>query len=113
MKGLNESVSKWIAKKVEENSLISLQPIFKDYEQYLEDIEKEESEKALKDNSSDEQSSKTTSPSDDSLKKEQSSIPTFQFGSSSTSVSSTGPTFTFGSAANPGASKPFSFGTGA
>lgn len=43
LKGLNESVSKWIVKKVEENPLISLQPIFKDYEKYLKEIEKEES----------------------------------------------------------------------
>lgn len=39
LKGLNESVSKWIAKKVEENPLISLQPIFKDYDKYLAEIE--------------------------------------------------------------------------
>ncbi|KAL1489533.1 hypothetical protein ABEB36_013488 [Hypothenemus hampei] len=42
LKGLNESVSKWIKNKVEENPLISLEPIFKDYEKYLEEIEKEE-----------------------------------------------------------------------
>ncbi|KAH1019736.1 hypothetical protein HUJ04_009518 [Dendroctonus ponderosae] len=118
LKGLNESVSKWIAKKVEENPLISLQPIFKDYDRYLEDIEKEESEKpastvapALKANTADEQSAKKTS--DDPLKQEQTTtIPTFKFGASSTAVSTTGPTFTFGSAANAsGSTKSFSFGS--
>lgn len=46
LKGLNESVSKWIVKKVEENPLISLQPIFKDYEKYLAEIESESGNKS-------------------------------------------------------------------
>lgn len=45
LKGLNESVSKWIVKKVEENPLISLQPIFKDYDKYLAEIESDSKHK--------------------------------------------------------------------
>ncbi|XP_060530987.1 nuclear pore complex protein Nup50-like [Cylas formicarius] len=42
LKGLNESVSKWIVQKVEENPLISLQPIFNDYKKYLDELENDE-----------------------------------------------------------------------
>ncbi|KAJ8919290.1 hypothetical protein NQ315_003874 [Exocentrus adspersus] len=41
LKGLNESVSNWIKKHVDSNPLINLQPIFKDYERYFNDLEKE------------------------------------------------------------------------
>ncbi|XP_044748857.1 nuclear pore complex protein Nup50 [Coccinella septempunctata] len=41
LKGLNESVAKWISKHVEDNPLINLQPIFKDYEKFFDEIEKE------------------------------------------------------------------------
>lgn len=41
LKGLNQSVAKWINKHVEDNPLINLQPIFKDYENFFEELEKE------------------------------------------------------------------------
>ncbi|KAF5282034.1 hypothetical protein FQA39_LY00558 [Lamprigera yunnana] len=39
IKGLNQSVSKWIQKHVDVNPFLNLTPIFRDYEKYLEDIE--------------------------------------------------------------------------
>lgn len=45
LKGLNESVSNWIKKHVDANPLINLQPIFKDYERYFNELEKEEDNK--------------------------------------------------------------------
>ena len=45
LKGLNESVVKWIKNHVDENPYILLTPIFKDYEKHLEEIEKENPEK--------------------------------------------------------------------
>lgn len=41
LKGLNESVSDWIKKHVEETPLCILTPIFKDYEKYLKEIQEE------------------------------------------------------------------------
>lgn len=41
LKGLNESVSDWIKKHVEETPLCILTPIFKDYEKYLQEITEE------------------------------------------------------------------------
>lgn len=41
LKGLNESVSKWIKKHVDDNPFISLTPVFKDYEKYLSELEEE------------------------------------------------------------------------
>ncbi|XP_050300196.1 nuclear pore complex protein Nup50 [Anthonomus grandis grandis] len=136
LKGLNESVSKWIVKKVEENPFISLQPIFKDYEKYLDEIEKEEkqsSEKIEEKSDKKEESSKAvptfnfnpaadknTKAMPDSTSKESTNketvIPTFKFGApastsaATTEASSVAPTFTFGSAnnANSGGSKTFS-----
>lgn len=54
LKGLNESVSDWIKKHVEETPLCILSPIFKDYEKYLKEIQAEyEGEKEGTSNSSD------------------------------------------------------------
>lgn len=39
LKGLNESVSKCIQKHVDRNPFINLQPIFKDYEKYINELE--------------------------------------------------------------------------
>lgn len=39
LKGLNESVSKWIKQHVDTNPFINLQPIFRDYEKYLKELE--------------------------------------------------------------------------
>ncbi|KAJ8725122.1 hypothetical protein PYW07_016080 [Mythimna separata] len=41
LKGLNESVSDWIKKHVEQTPLCILTPIFKDYEKYLKEIQDE------------------------------------------------------------------------
>ncbi|KOB78222.1 putative nuclear pore complex protein Nup50 [Operophtera brumata] len=41
LKGLNESVSSWIVKHVEKTPLCFLTPIFKDYENYLKEIQEE------------------------------------------------------------------------
>ncbi|KAJ8727088.1 hypothetical protein PYW08_015485 [Mythimna loreyi] len=41
LKGLNESVSDWIKKHVEQTPLCILTPIFKDYEKYLKEIQEE------------------------------------------------------------------------
>lgn len=41
LKGLNESVSAWIKKHVEETPLCILTPIFRDYEKYLKEIQDE------------------------------------------------------------------------
>jgi len=40
LKGLNESVSKWIKKHVDENPFVNLTPIFKDYEKYFNEMER-------------------------------------------------------------------------
>lgn len=44
MTGLNEGVLKWIEKHVTNNPLINLQPIFKDYDRYIAELEKLKSE---------------------------------------------------------------------
>ncbi|KAJ8956177.1 hypothetical protein NQ318_020728 [Aromia moschata] len=41
LKGLNENVASWIKRHVDANPLINLQPIFRDYEQYFKELEKE------------------------------------------------------------------------
>lgn len=56
LKGLNESVSEWIKKHVEETPLCILTPIFKDYEKYLKEMQDEyqdtdEEDKSNKNNS--------------------------------------------------------------
>lgn len=43
LKGLNQSVSAWIVKKIAENPLCILTPIFDDYSKYLKEIETENS----------------------------------------------------------------------
>lgn len=40
LKGLNESVAKFVKNHVETNPFINLQPVFKDYERYFNDLEK-------------------------------------------------------------------------
>jgi len=130
LKGLNESVSKWISRKVEENPLISLQPIFKDYEKYLGDIEKEEttSNTNKKENKRDPTNNpvptfnftpsadKNTKAIPDSTSekignnKTDSTIPTFKYGGPTASVSSSGPTFSFGMASG-SANSSFTSGT--
>ncbi|XP_068627761.1 nuclear pore complex protein Nup50 [Battus philenor] len=58
LKGLNESVSEWIKKHVEETPLCILTPIFKDYEAYLKEIQDEYENKKDKIEPTEETSSK-------------------------------------------------------
>lgn len=51
LKGLNESVSAWIKKHVDETPLCILTPIFKDYEKYLKEIQDEYEGKDKEDSS--------------------------------------------------------------
>ncbi|CAG9762074.1 unnamed protein product [Ceutorhynchus assimilis] len=116
LKGLNESVTKWISKKVEENPLISLQPVFEDYKKYLEEIEKEESTTSsttveTKIPTFDFSPEKNNKAIPDSTSETDKKMPTFKFGTPTDSspkfpstVSSTAPTFSFGSSGI----KPFS-----
>lgn len=53
LKGLNESVSDWIKKHVEQTPLCILTPIFKDYEKYLNEIQDEYQGPEEKDKKSD------------------------------------------------------------
>lgn len=55
LKGLNQAVSSWIKTHVDKNPLCLLTPIFKDYEKYLEEINKNEDSSAC-DKKSDPQS---------------------------------------------------------
>lgn len=134
LKGLNESVLKWIQKHVDDNPFINLQPIFKDYDKYFGELEMLKSKlssqgKAAKSDNTNSDTSKTTNaspfsslvfkppssmPSEGSLSTASTSTatpdsnppkPQFSFGSS-TSSSTTG--FTFKPSSTP--STPFSLG---
>lgn len=134
LKGLNESVLKWIQKHVDDNPFINLQPIFKDYDKYFGELEMLKSKlssqgKAAKSDNTNSDTSKTTNaspfsslvfkppssmPSECSLSTASTSTatpdsnppkPQFSFGSS-TSSSTTG--FTFKPSSTP--STPFSLG---
>ncbi|CAH1996317.1 unnamed protein product [Acanthoscelides obtectus] len=52
LKGLNESVSKWIKQHVDANPLINLKPVFEDYEKYFKDLELEEVKATASENKS-------------------------------------------------------------
>ncbi|CAG9826886.1 unnamed protein product [Diabrotica balteata] len=127
LKGLNESVSKWIKSHVDANPLINLQPIFRDYEKYFAELEKEKDLKPPDTNNKTDSSSMssfafkpTTNVPDSTTEKFQSisknessntsekNIPKFTFGTSSTSSAT--PTFSFGSKASADSgNKSFSF----
>lgn len=68
LKGLNESVSDWIRKHVEESPLCILTPIFRGYESHLKKIQEEyendkkEDEKVANDNSTLKKSNEETTP---------------------------------------------------
>ncbi|XP_026491651.1 nuclear pore complex protein Nup50 [Vanessa tameamea] len=65
LKGLNESVSAWIKKHVEEGPLCILTPIFKDYEKHLKEIQGEYEKSKIENTSDDKPTNgdkKTTSP---------------------------------------------------
>ncbi|EFA01782.2 nuclear pore complex protein Nup50 [Tribolium castaneum] len=88
LKGLNESVTEWIKKHVSSNPFINLQPIFKDYDKYINELEKAKGEAA-----SETSTSATTAPQ-------------FSFGTTSTTTT---PKFSFGATST--ASTGFSFGS--
>ncbi|CAG5056060.1 unnamed protein product [Parnassius apollo] len=60
LKGLNESVSEWIKKHVDETPLCILTPIFKDYEKYLKEIQDEYNNKKEEEKNSNNNDSKKT-----------------------------------------------------
>nr|CAI5862309.1 unnamed protein product [Callosobruchus analis] len=68
LKGLNESVSKWIKQHVDANPLINLKPVFEDYEKYFKELELDEAKVAA-----------SESKSDISNKEAASSVSTFKF----------------------------------
>ncbi|CAH1371336.1 unnamed protein product [Tenebrio molitor] len=98
LKGLNESVTEWIKKHVSSNPFISLQPVFKDYDKYISELEKLKSEAAS------EKTDKSTGQLNDVSTS--TTIPQFSFGPASSSASQ----FHFGSSNAPSSSV-FSFGT--
>lgn len=110
LKGLNESVTNWIRKKVDENPLINLQPIFKDYEKYFKDLE-------LDDKKDDAEKDKNTYGNSVGSFKFQSGVTpsseikttesnkSFSFSSASSATTTSGTAFKFGST-----SLSFSFG---
>lgn len=100
MRGLNEGVLKWIEKHVTSNPLINLQPIFKDYDKYIADLEKIKSE------------------ADSITKSPNKTIPSFSFGiptTTGTTSAKASPKLSFGipattSATTLSSSSQFSFG---
>ncbi|XP_026764979.1 nuclear pore complex protein Nup50 [Galleria mellonella] len=132
LKGLNESVSAWITKHVDETPLCILTPIFRDYEKYLKDIQDEYQNNEDKPPATDQKvtddsqvtslgtkSSPLTSKSTGfsfgtdikPVNNENPSKPSFTFGMTShntTPVSSS----LFSNTANTNGSAPFSFGIG-
>ncbi|KAJ3657765.1 hypothetical protein Zmor_009548 [Zophobas morio] len=127
LKGLNESVTEWIKKHVSTNPLINLQPIFKDYDKYINELEKLKAQatsgKAEKSTTSTFSfgvaPASTSTSSKLSFGTTTTTTPSvgFSFGAttvtqSSTSDASTKPTFSFGSSSSGNSAKPtFSFGS--
>lgn len=125
LKGLNQSVSNWIKKHVDTNPFINLQPIFKDYETYFNELEKEKDlkpdtnkvDKSKNDVSSifkatdniPDSTTEKAQPAQVSKKNEdvqkaektETVVPKFSFGSSMGSGSTT-PSFSFGSTKSTG-----------
>lgn len=121
LKGLNQSVSNWIKKHVDSNPLINLQPVFRDYEKYFEELEKERILKPPDTNNKSDTSTgsigSTTSVPDSTTGKSQldtttttkvskessstaakasSTAGSFSFGTSTKESSKTTPSFSFG-----------------
>lgn len=128
LKGLNESVSKWIKQHVDANPFISLLPIFKDYEKYLKELDndRESEENKTKETKKKEEAvssmsnflfkaietvpDSTTGKLQEEKNKNSSATnkAQFSFGSSLTSTTATSkPTFGIGSSPT---TTPFSFG---
>jgi len=108
LRTLNIQVTDWIKKHVDENPLVILSPIFKDYEKYIKELDVKFPEKPSPDKPSTEtatQANQTKSPV-----KATEAIKPFSFGSTSEQKQdSTSTGFSFGSAASkPGGG--FSFG---
>lgn len=95
LKGLNESVSDWIKKHVEETPLCILTPIFKDYEKYLKEIQDEYNGEKEKE-TNEQTKAKLIETKSDNVPKSSTS-----FGGSNTS----------GSLLNSSSTKPMIFGT--
>ncbi|CAG9854214.1 unnamed protein product [Phyllotreta striolata] len=131
LKGLNQSVSNWIKKHVDANPLISLQPIFKDYEKYFNELENEKDSKqdaaksdsnnvssmsmfvfkptsSIPDSTTEKTQPENKKPSEVPPKNSESTPPKFSFGPSATSASAT-PSFSFGTSST-NSSGLFSFG---
>ena len=113
LKSLNESVLNWIKQHVEKNAYISLTPIFKDYEAYMEKIEAKKSSSSYSSNKTDGNEGASGDPQNTfgSLKKEgnkdkkddnvgnasKESAKPLAFGASSVQESETKNLFSFGS----------------
>ncbi|XP_044254758.1 nuclear pore complex protein Nup50 [Tribolium madens] len=122
LKGLNESVTEWIKKHVSTNPFINLQPIFKDYDKYINELEKAKYEAASEKCVT--SSSATTAPQFSFGTTSTSTVPKFSFGVTSTasssfsfgptattvSFSSNSSTATLSAGENSFKSQPFSFG---
>lgn len=117
LKGLNESVSKCIQKHVDTNPFINLQPIFKDYEKYINELEN--LRKKLTSNNSDNSTEKSSKAVENSKPETSSQYSAFVFKStpkvsesttttSKTDTSPQKPQFSFGSSS---ATPNFSFST--
>ncbi|XP_075167049.1 nuclear pore complex protein Nup50 [Haematobia irritans] len=117
LKGLNQAVSEWIKTHVDKNPLCILTPIFKDYEKYLAELDKEKS------TSSSTSAGTSTTTGDNklsSISTSSSSIGTFKFSDTNSSAkpaaaATTPPKFSFGtnasaSTGSPGKTNGFSFG---
>lgn len=105
LKGLNESVSKCIQKHVDTNPFINLQPIFKDYENYINELEN--LRKKLTSNHTENATEKTGKPAENSKPENTSQYSSFSFkptakvsesvAASLTNASQQKPQFSFGS----------------
>ncbi|CAH0560082.1 unnamed protein product [Brassicogethes aeneus] len=79
LKGLNESVSKWIDKWVKEDPLCNLQPVFDDYKKYFDELEQDRPKESTE--------SKSVENKNGSKLTESASA-TFSFGSAAATVAS-------------------------
>ncbi|XP_011568323.3 nuclear pore complex protein Nup50 [Plutella xylostella] len=118
LKGLNESVSDWIKKHVEETPLCILTPIFKDYENHLKVIQAEYEGGDTDDKKKESSKTETNTPVNDSSGKTNDATipakpPISNLFSNITPSSNAGSLFTLNSNTNSigdQASTPFSFG---
>uniref|UniRef100_A0A1I8P8N5 RanBD1 domain-containing protein n=1 Tax=Stomoxys calcitrans TaxID=35570 RepID=A0A1I8P8N5_STOCA len=96
LKGLNQAVSEWIKTHVDKNPLCILTPIFKDYEKYLAELEKEKTKTTDKGSTNATNDTKLSSTSTSSA-----GMGTFKFSDTSSAAKpTTAPTFSFNSGAS-------------